>query len=98
MAHMGERYGDPFKATADREEMEEVAARDLARIDRMERGDAAGFWELVRANHDDLKWCGASPIYTFLRALPLARGGLLHYQQWNIDPHSVVSFAGMRFH
>jgi hypothetical protein len=22
----------------------------------------------------------------------------LHYQQWNIDPQSVVSFAGMRFH
>jgi hypothetical protein len=22
---------------------------------------------------------------------------LLHYQQWNIDEHSVVSFAGLRF-
>jgi AmmeMemoRadiSam system protein B len=97
MAHMGQRYGDSFEATADRGEMEEVAGRDRARIDRMEQGDAAGFWDLVRENHDDLKWCGAAPIYTFLRALPQARGSLVHYQQWNIDPHSVVSFAGMRF-
>jgi hypothetical protein len=30
--------------------------------------------------------------------MPDIRGSLLHYQQWNIDPLSVVSFAGMRFH
>ena len=98
MAHMGRRYGDGFEAAADRGEMEEVARRDRLRIERMEQGDAAGFWEQVRENRDDLKWCGASPIYTFLRAMPEARGSLLHYQQWNIDPQSVVSFAGLRFH
>jgi MEMO1 family protein len=97
MAHMGVRYGDSFEATADRDEMEIVTRRDRLRIERMERGDAAGFWELVRENRDDLKWCGASPIYTFLRAMPNIRGSLLHYQQWNIDPQSVVSFAGMKF-
>jgi hypothetical protein len=97
MAHMGRRYGDRFEATADRGEMEAVARRDHSRIQRMEQGDAAGFWEQVRENHDDLKWCGASPIYTFLHAMPDARGALLHYQQWNIDEHSVVSFAGLRF-
>jgi MEMO1 family protein len=97
MAHMGRRYGDPFEAAADRGEMEEVAQRDRLRIGRMEQGDAAGFWEQVRENRDDLKWCGASPIYTFLRAIPDVRGSLLHYQQWNIDPQSVVSFAGMKF-
>jgi MEMO1 family protein len=98
MAHMGRRYGDRFEAAANSGEMEDVARRDRSRIDRMEQGDAAGFWEQVRENHDDLKWCGASPIYTFLRALPEARGKLLHYHQWNIDPHSVVSFAGLRFY
>jgi len=98
MAHMGRRYGDDFEAAADRAEMEEVSRRDRLRIERMEKSDAAGFWEQVRENHDDLKWCGASPIYTFLRAMPDVRGSLLHYQQWNIDPHSVVSFAGLRFH
>jgi len=98
MAHMGRRYGDRFEAAADRGEMEDVARRDRLRIERMEQGDAAGFWDQVRENRDDLKWCGSSPIYTFLRAMPDVRGSLLHYQQWNIDPHSVVSFAGMRFH
>jgi MEMO1 family protein len=97
MAHMGRRYGDRFEAAAGRDEMEDVGRRDRLRIERMEQGDAAGFWEQVRENRDDLKWCGASPIYTFLRAMPDVRGSLLHYQQWNIDPHSVVSFAGLRF-
>ncbi len=87
-----------FPPHAERGEMEEVALRDRARIERMESGDARGFWDLVQQNHDDLKWCGSAPIYTFLKAVPHARGRLLRYQQWNIDDQSVVSFAGMRFH
>jgi AmmeMemoRadiSam system protein B len=98
MAHMGRRYGDAFEAEAGQREMERVTERDLARIACIEQGDAAGFWELVRQNHDDLKWCGSAPIYSFLKAVPQARGTVLRYQQWNIDQASVVSFAGMRFH
>jgi MEMO1 family protein len=98
MAHMGRRYGDSFSAVAEHGEMAEVALRDRARMDRMESGDPLGFWDLVQQNHDDLKWCGSAPIYTFMKAVPHARGRLLHYQQWNIDDQSVVSFAGMRFH
>lgn len=97
MAHMGRRYGDDFHATADQGEMEDVTARDRKRIDRMTAADARGFWELVQENRDDLKWCGSSPIYTFLKAVPGTQGKLEHYQQWNIDPQSVVSFAGMTF-
>ena len=97
MAHMGRRYGDSFEAKAEHGEMEQVSRRDRARIERMEQGDAPGFWGLVQENQDDLKWCGSAPIYAFLRALPYARASLLQYQQWNIDEHSVVSFAGMRF-
>jgi AmmeMemoRadiSam system protein B len=98
MAHMGRRYGDAFSATAEQNEMERVAIRDRARIDRMEAGDTRGFWNLIQENRDDLKWCGSAPIYTFLKALPHATGRLLQYQQWNIDEQSVVSFAGMSFH
>jgi AmmeMemoRadiSam system protein B len=97
MAHIGRRYGDRFEAVADQAEMIGVAERDRARIDRIQAGDARGFWELVKQNRDDLKWCGSAPLYTFLKAVPNARGELLRYQQWNIDPQSVVSFAGMRF-
>jgi AmmeMemoRadiSam system protein B len=98
MAHMGRRYGDRSAMIAGQGEMLAVAERDRARIGRIESGDAQGFWERVQENQDDLKWCGSSPVYTFLRAVPDARGELLHYQQWNIDEQSVVSFAGMRFH
>jgi hypothetical protein len=97
MAHMGARYRDPFQVQAGQGAMNEVEARDRARIACIEAGDADGFWELVRENRDDLKWCGSSPFYTFLRTAPGARGQLLNYQQWNIDEASVVSFGGMAF-
>ncbi|MGH9661303.1 MAG: AmmeMemoRadiSam system protein B, partial [Bryobacteraceae bacterium] len=97
MAHMGRRYSDRFAARAGQGEMTAVEARDRARIDRVNAGDAEGFWSLVQENRDDLKWCGSSPLYTFLRAVPAARGELRRYEQWNIDEHSVVSFAGIAF-
>lgn len=97
MAHIGRRYGDSLRAVANQGEMAEVAERDRERIAAIARGDAAAYWDLVQRNQDDLKWCGASPFYTFLRAVPEARGELRHYEQWNIDPESVVTFAGMTF-
>jgi len=97
MAHMGARYGDDFEASANQGVMSEIGDRDRDRISRINAADAAGFWELVRENRDDLKWCGSAPFYTFLKAVPNARGELLRYEQWNIDEQSVVSFAGMAF-
>jgi AmmeMemoRadiSam system protein B len=98
MAHMGRRYGDVITAYADAGEMLSVAERDKQRIDRINAGDAAGFWELVHENgEDDLKWCGSSPSYTFLNAVPNAAGALRGYQQWNIDEQSVVSFGAIAF-
>ena len=97
MAHMGRRYGDGFEALANESSMLAVGARDKQRVDRMTAGDARRFWDLVQENHDDLKWCGSSPVYTFLKAMPEARGALERYEQWNIDPASVVSFAGISF-
>ncbi|HSZ84109.1 MAG TPA: AmmeMemoRadiSam system protein B [Polyangia bacterium] len=103
MTHIGRRYGDPLTARAGKGKLVEVEARDRQRAARLAAGDAGGFWELVRAGgtpetgYDDLKWCGSSPLYTFARALPHARGDLLHYEQWNIDAASVVSFGAMSF-
>jgi AmmeMemoRadiSam system protein B len=97
MAHMGRRYGDPFAAVADVDEMAEVAQHDSRRIERIEAGDATGFWDLVQPEHDELKWCGSSPVYTFMKCVPEAKGRLQRYEQWNIDEQSVVSFAGMTF-
>lgn len=98
MAHMGRRYRDGFDATAGEGEMVEVERRDRERIGRLAAGDAESYWDLVQQNHDDLKWCGSAPLYTFLRAMPQVRGTLLRYEQWNIDPVSVVSFGGLAFH
>jgi hypothetical protein len=97
MAHIGRRYGDRFAARTGSPEMEDIEQRDRRRIDRIAAGDAVGFWELVREGQDRLRWCGASPLYAFLRAVSGARGELLHYEQWNIDRESVVSFAGLVF-
>jgi AmmeMemoRadiSam system protein B len=97
MAHVGARFGDKFAAHADQDEMTSVRERDMLRIERVNASDAHGFWDLIKENQDDLKWCGSSPIYAFLQAVPQARGTLHRYQQWNIDEKSVVSFAGISF-
>jgi len=97
MAHIGRRYGDEVRATADSGEMLEVRERDAQRIHRINGGDARGYWELVQDKHDDLKWCGASPLYTFLKVMPQVKGELLDYRQWQIDPQSVVTFGALRF-
>jgi len=97
LAHIGRRYGDQTPARAEEGQMAAVRRQDEDRLDRVCAGDSEGFFELVRPNHDELRWCGYSPVYTFLQAVPAARGRLLRYEQWNIDEMSVVSFAGMQF-
>ncbi len=97
MAHMGRRYGDAHAVTANQGLMTGVAAQDKHRIDLIAAGDAAGFWTDVAADQDPLRWCGAAPLYTFLKAAPGMHGELLGYRQWNIDEHSVVSFAALAF-
>jgi AmmeMemoRadiSam system protein B len=97
MAHVGRRYGQDLDARAGEGPLVEVEARDRRRIAALAAGDAAAFWQLVRENGDDLSWCGASPLYAFLRATAPSRGALLRYEQWNIDPASVVSFAALAF-
>ena len=97
-AHVGRRYGDRRAARAYEGPLATVAERDDARVDQIVAGDAQGFWNLVlERGDDDLKWCGSSPIYTFLRAVPQARGHRLGYEQWNIDDASVVSFGALAF-
>jgi AmmeMemoRadiSam system protein B len=97
MAHMGMRFGDRCAARANQDDMNVVKEQDNLRIERVNASDARGFWDLIRRNQDDLKWCGSSPIYTFMKVVPQARGTLQRYEQWNIDENSVVTFAGISF-
>ncbi|HSS37579.1 MAG TPA: AmmeMemoRadiSam system protein B [Polyangia bacterium] len=97
-AHVGLRYGDGAAARADVGDAVDVARRDRERMARIAAGDADGFWDLVtERGDDDLKWCGTSPLYTFLRAVPGVRGRVHGYEQWNIDPSSIVSFGALSF-
>ncbi|HXY40581.1 MAG TPA: AmmeMemoRadiSam system protein B, partial [Vicinamibacteria bacterium] len=97
MAHVGRRYGGSQPALAGAGSLLEVERRDRARIAKALAGDADGFWEKVREQHDDLNWCGVSPLYAFLKATSAGQGRLLRYEQWNIDPASVVSFAALAY-
>lgn len=97
MAHMGRRYGDPLRATANLGEMVAIEQRDKARIAQIEAGDLRRYWSLIQDGHDDLKWCGSAPLYTFMKVMPGLKGELLDYHQWQIDPQSVVSFGALRF-
>lgn len=95
LAHIGKRYGHAYAVTAERGRMTQIAARDRARLARVCEGDASGFFELAHSADDELNWCGTPPLYSFLRAVPEARASVLRYEQWNIDPQSVVTFAGL---
>ncbi len=89
---------------ADRKRIEAISAADPGEFwDQVATplsglSQTAALTGATPAREDSLKWCGSAPFYTFLRAAPGVRGELLHYEQWNIDPNSVVSFAGMRFY
>jgi AmmeMemoRadiSam system protein B len=97
LAHIGRRYGDQLIASVESDEMLEVKERDQERLKYVCEGAGEEFFDLVRPEQDPLRWCGFSPLYTFINAAPNARGSLLRYDQWNIDDQSVVSFAALEF-
>jgi predicted class III extradiol MEMO1 family dioxygenase len=96
MAHVGRRYGDEKPIAVGDEFMHAVEVEEHRRAEYLAAGDVEGFRAaVVEGGNDRLRWCGFTPIYTFLRALPGARCRPLMYQQWNIDPESVVTFGAM---
>jgi len=97
LAHVGVRYGDDLVARADQDGMLEVKEEDQERLKHVCAGDGDGFFESVKPEQDRLKWCGFSPLYTFLNSMQNFRGDVLRYDQWNIDEQSVVSFAAVEF-
>ncbi|MGH9848156.1 MAG: AmmeMemoRadiSam system protein B [Blastocatellia bacterium] len=97
LTHFGMLYGDETVARAGEDEMLDVKDEDLQRLQHVCQGRSEEFFDLVKPEQDRLKWCGFPPLYTFLSAMPDARGEVLRYDQWNIDEESVVSFAAMEF-
>jgi hypothetical protein len=97
LAHIGRRYGDALDAAAESGYLLEVRKQDHERLNDVCSSNSAAFLDKVLPERDPLKWCGFTPLYTFMQAVPNAHGKLLKYDQWNIDDHSVVSFAAMEF-
>jgi AmmeMemoRadiSam system protein B len=99
MAHIGTRYGDRVAVVANEGPMRSVATRDRERCEALAAGDAGAFWRTIdTGDGDPLSWCGSSAAYALLEAARPRRGTLRHYEQWNIDEGSVVTFAGMAFY
>jgi AmmeMemoRadiSam system protein B len=94
LAHVGPRFGDAEPNTE--ESLRRVEEEDRAMLAAVTAGDAGGFFEAVARDGDARRICGLSPLYTFLRALPGARGRLLRYSQWP-DPEGAVSFCAAVF-
>ncbi|MBS1809895.1 MAG: AmmeMemoRadiSam system protein B [Acidobacteria bacterium] len=97
LAHIGQRYGDPLEARAEQGYLQEVREKDYERMQQVCAGNSGEFFELVVRDYDPLKWCGFTPVYTFMQAVKGAHGEVLKYDQWNIDESSVVSFTAMEF-
>ncbi|HEX9125523.1 MAG TPA: AmmeMemoRadiSam system protein B [Methylomirabilota bacterium] len=94
LAHVGPRFGDAVPNTE--AVLERVAREDKAMLETVKAGDAAAFYGSVAADGDSRRICGLSPIYSFLRVLPGARGDVLRYSQAP-DPQGAVSFCAAAF-
>ncbi|HTK92610.1 MAG TPA: AmmeMemoRadiSam system protein B [Verrucomicrobiae bacterium] len=94
LAHVGPQFGDAEPNTA--AFLRDLERDDRAMLDAVVAGDSAAFYDSIARDGDARRICGLSPIYTFLRALPGARGELLRYSQWP-DPQGTVSFCAAAF-
>jgi len=95
-SHMGARYGDA-PAYVNQGEMVEIERSDRKRIDRILVNDPRGFWDLCREKQDPQKWSMTHAAYTFMKAIPEARGHLEYYGQTQFDEKSVITHAALSF-
>ena len=95
LAHVGPAFGDMLPYDYVAQMRLERADDDL--MERMEHGDARGFFEAIRAVDDKYKVCGLPPIYLAMRLLGEHTGQRLAYQQCPADERdaSWVSICGM---
>jgi AmmeMemoRadiSam system protein B len=77
---------------------EQLVALDRTLLDRIEAGDAEGFFDELARDQNSRHVCGLAPVYVTLK-LGEGRGDLLRYGQGRIDPGSgsVVSYAAVAF-
>ena len=95
LAHVGPAFGDmlPYDYVAQMR----LERADESLLERMEQGDAEGFFAAIRAVENKYKVCGLPPIYLAMRLLGMHSGRRLAYQQCPADERdaSWVSICGM---
>ncbi len=98
LAHIGPRYGDPFKPHAGTLHENKEADRHL--LETIAAADAEAFAKILVSDRNRRRICGLPPLYAMIKALEgTAHGELLHYDSTKVDPEgSFVTFASMAFY
>jgi AmmeMemoRadiSam system protein B len=95
LAHMGPAFGDSFGL--DFVAKAQLRAADDRLLESVYAGDAAAFFEQLKAEGDRRNVCGLPPIYLTLRLLGETAGSPAGYALCPADPQntSVVTIAGV---
>lgn len=96
LSHVGIRFGASFPLDAVM--LSSVLAKDREMLERVEAGDAEGFYSYISAERDARNVCGLPPIYVLAKALGDREGKLIDHGHWyDRQEGSAVTFAGMIF-
>jgi AmmeMemoRadiSam system protein B len=98
LAHIGPRYGDPFRPHAGTVREHEEADRQL--LETMATADADTFADTLVREGNRRRICGLPPLYTMLKTLEsTVDGELLRYDYTEVDGEgSFVTFGSMAFY
>lgn len=98
LAHIGPRYGDPFRPHAGTVREHDEADHRL--LGTMSSADAESFASILVRERNRRRICGLPPLYIMLKALEgTAMGELLRYDYTEVDGEgSFVTFASMAFY
>lgn len=98
LAHVGQRFGDPFEI--DDEIVKGVESRDREDLAYAASLDPQGFYRSVMKDGNERRVCGINCIYAALRSVEgLAKPGQLLQYGYAPDPAGgIVSFADVVFH
>lgn len=96
LAHVGPAFGGPPWSADDFEGLQEI---DAALLERMEAGDAEGFFAGIQAVENAHNVCGVAPIWLTMKASRAGGGRTLDYAQCPADAQdrSRVSIGGLVF-
>jgi len=94
LSHIGARFGQPPPLTQAHLDM--ARRHDMALLEKAQKGEADGLYQLLAEEQDRYNVCGFPAIYALLRALPVKEGRLLNYRQAaGAQTQSCVSFGSV---